>query len=207
VQPPDSHRERIRRHFDPLPFWYQPFEQAAFADKNYPLHAITQRPMPMYHSWGSQNAWLRQILSRNFLYMNRRTAAAQDLADGDWVEIASPHGRAKVQLRLMDGCAADTVWTWNAIGKRAAAWSLDAGAPEAERGFLLNHLIGELLPEERGYTQANADPITGQAAWFDLRVRLAKAASQSPRAEPRFPALTDAPTPPPGPLAYDARRP
>ena len=75
VQPPESHRERIRRHFDPLPFWYQPFEQAAFADGDFPLHAITQRPMPMYHSWGSQNAWLRQILARNFLYMNRRTAA------------------------------------------------------------------------------------------------------------------------------------
>ena len=28
---------------------------------DFPLHAITQRPMPMYHSWGSQNAWLRQI--------------------------------------------------------------------------------------------------------------------------------------------------
>ena len=73
VQPPDSHRERIAAHFDPLPFWYRPFEQAAFADGDYPLHAITQRPMPMYHSWGSQNAWLRQILARNFLYMNRRT--------------------------------------------------------------------------------------------------------------------------------------
>ena len=207
VQPPESHRERIRRHFDPLPFWYRPFEQAAFTTSDYPLHAITQRPMPMYHSWGSQNAWLRQILSRNFLYMNRRTAAAQDLADGDWVEITSPHGRAKVQLRLMNGCAPDTVWTWNAIGKRATAWSLDAAAPEAERGFLLNHVIGELLPEECGYIQANADPITGQAAWFDLRVRLAKAASQSPRVEPRFPALIDAPTPPHGPLAYDARHP
>ena len=28
----------------------------------FPLHAITQRPMQMYHSWDSQNAWLRQIL-------------------------------------------------------------------------------------------------------------------------------------------------
>ena len=80
----------------------------------------------------------------------------------------------KAQLRLMDGCAADTVWTWNAIGKRAGAWSLAPDAPEAERGFLLNHVIGELLPEDRGYSQANADPITGQAAWFDLRVRVAQ---------------------------------
>ena len=103
AQPPDSHRERIRTHFDPLPFWYRPFEQVAFADADFPLHAITQRPMPMYHSWGSQNAWLRQILARNFLYMNRRTGAELGLADGDWVEITSPHGRTRAQLRLMDG--------------------------------------------------------------------------------------------------------
>ena len=44
--------------------------------KRFPLHAITQRPMAMYHSWGSQNAWLRQILSENRLYMHRETAAA-----------------------------------------------------------------------------------------------------------------------------------
>ena len=37
----------------------------------FPLHAVTQRPMPMYHSWGSQNAWLRQILGRNRLFMSR----------------------------------------------------------------------------------------------------------------------------------------
>jgi len=38
------------------------------------------------------------------------------------------------------------VWTWNAIGKRAGAWNLAPDAKEAQRGFLLNHLIAELLP-------------------------------------------------------------
>ena len=73
VRPPAGHAERIRTYFDPLPFWYEPFEHVA-AD-GFPLHAVTQRPMPMYHSWHSQNAWLRQIMARNRLYMNRRTAA------------------------------------------------------------------------------------------------------------------------------------
>jgi len=51
--------------------------------------------------------------------------------------------------------------------------------PEATRGFLLNHLITELLPgtETQG-AMANVDPVTGQAAWYDLRVRLTKAAEQ-----------------------------
>jgi hypothetical protein len=80
-------------------------------------------------------------------------------------------------MRAMDGVNGATVWTWNAIGKRAGAWNLHPEAPEATRGFLLNHLIDELMPETAGgLSYANADPVTGQAAWFDLRVRIEKAA-------------------------------
>jgi hypothetical protein len=90
----------------------------------------------------------------------------------------------------MDGVNPDTVWTWNAIGKRSGAWNLAADSPEFTRGFLLNHLITETLPEQDGETFANADPITGQAAWYDLRVRVEKApAAQAGRSAPRFPTL------------------
>ena len=75
-QPPEAQRDRVLRYFDPLPIWYPPFEQALPEQSAYPLHAITQRPMAMYHAWHSQNAWLRQIYSHNRLYMHRRTAAA-----------------------------------------------------------------------------------------------------------------------------------
>ena len=93
----------------------------------------------------------------------------------------------------MEGVNADTVWTWNAIGKRSGTWGLAADAPEATRGFLLNHLIAELLPEQPGgYRFSNSDPVTGQAAWYDLRVRIEKAGPHeaketSPRFEPLRP--------------------
>ena len=75
----------------------------------------------------------------------------------------------------MDGVNPDTVWTWNAIGKRSGAWNLDKNAPEARKGFLLNHIISDLLPaREGGYRYSNSDPVTGQAAWYDLRVRVEK---------------------------------
>ena len=77
----------------------------------------------------------------------------------------------------MDGVNPNTVWTWNAIGKRAGAWNLSPDSPEAKKGFLLNHLISELLPAADGKRYANADPVTGQAAWYDLRVRIEKAAA------------------------------
>jgi anaerobic selenocysteine-containing dehydrogenase len=175
VQPPERERERVERYFDPLPLWYPPFEEAAVEKAGFPLHAVTQRPMAMYHSWDSQNAWQRQIHASNHLYMHHETAAALGIADDDWVWIASHHGRVKAQVRLMDGVNRDTVWTWNAIGKRAGAWNLAADAPEAVKGFLLNHVISELLPEgDGGYRYANADPVTGQAAWYDLKVRVEK---------------------------------
>ena len=77
----------------------------------------------------------------------------------------------------MDGCEANTVWTWNAIGKMSGAWGLDPLAAEATHGFLLNHLISESLPRHEGQPAiTNSDPITGQAAWYDVRVRISKAA-------------------------------
>jgi anaerobic selenocysteine-containing dehydrogenase len=188
VQPPETHRTRIETYFDPLPIWYPPFEDDVHGVDAYPLHAITQRPMAMYHSWGSQNAWLRQIHGSNPLYLPRGRAEAMGIHDGDWVWLTSRTGRVKAPVRLMDGVNPHTVWTWNAIGKRSGAWNLAPDASEAKTGFLLNHLIDELLPEQAGgYRYANADPVTGQAAWYDLRVRMEKAApEEAGEAAPQF---------------------
>lgn len=186
-QPPEHLREQVRRSMDPLPVWYPPFAEAAA--KDYPLHALTQRPMAMYHSWGSQNAWLRQIHGQNPLYVPRAVWDAHGLMDGDWVRVTSPHGSITVPVALHEGLNPNTVWTWNAIGKRKGAWALAEDAPEATKGFLLNHLIHELLPARGdGLRWSNSDPVTGQAAWFDLRVRIEKVGRQD-EASPDFPPL------------------
>ena len=151
----------------------------------FPLSAVTQRPMFMYHAWGSQNAWLRQIAARNWLYLHPDTGARHGIGDEDWIEVVSHHGRIVVQAKFAANVQPDTVWTWNAIGKRRGAWRLGKDAPEGRQGFLLNHLISDITP--RG-DYANADPVTGQAAWFDLRVRIAKVADASASA-PQFAAL------------------
>ena len=73
-RPPERLRARIATHFDPLPFYQEPLEAQLTDTHKYPLNAVTQRPMAMYHSWDSQNAWLRQIHAHNYLYVNPRTA-------------------------------------------------------------------------------------------------------------------------------------
>ncbi len=188
---PETHRQRILDGFDPLPAWYRPFEEAAIDRAEFPYHAITQRPAAMYHSWGSMNAWLRQIHTKNPLYVPGPICDEHGLKDGDWVFLISNHSRIKVEIARMEAVNSSTIWTWNAIGKRKGAWALDADAPEARKGFLMNHLIHELLPPKGdGMRWSNSDPVTGQAAWYDLRVRIEKAESAE-TSEPRFPAIAE----------------
>ena len=232
LQPPPEHRERVATYFDPLPLWYEPFEgaeietgtrepqagarQAPAHEKEptpesvspfptpgarFPLHAITQRPMFMYHAWGSQNAWLRQIAARNWLYLHPDTAAKHGIANGEWIDVTSHHGSITVQAKFASNMQPDTVWSWNAIGKRKGAWKLAKDAPESGKGFLLNHLISDKLPKS---DYANADPVTGQAAWFDLRVSIRKSAAVDDTSKPQFAPITSTEADE-SPLRYGAR--
>ena len=156
-----QHRERVATYFDPLPIWYEPFEGANLQSsparrrepipispttliplrgddghgvKRFPLHAITQRPMFMYHAWGSQNAWLRQIAARNWLYLHPDTGArARHRRRATGSTSNRTTARITVQAKFAANVQPDTVWTWNAIGKRRGAWKLAKDAPEGER--------------------------------------------------------------------------
>jgi anaerobic selenocysteine-containing dehydrogenase len=181
-QPPEYLRERVKLHFDPLPFYSEPLETQAIDKEKYPLNAITQRPMAMYHSWDSQNAWLRQIHAHNYLFVSPRVGVKNGFGDGDWIWVESEHGRVRCMCRFSEAVEPGTVWTWNAIGKASGSWALDNDANESKKGFLLNHLISEEIPSERGdYRYSNSDPVTGQAAWYDVRVRVYKADPNEPQ--------------------------
>jgi anaerobic selenocysteine-containing dehydrogenase len=200
-KPPEHLKARIATYFDPLPFFYEPLESHVTDKHKYPLAAITQRPMAMYHSWDSQNAWLRQIHTHNVLFINAQTARASGIADSDWVWVESQWGRVRCIARHSEAVEPGTVWTWNAIGKAAGAWSLAPDANESRLGFLLNHLISDELPADHGRTTiSNSDPITGQAGWYDVRVRVVKAepdgaAHSLPQFEPMrlYPGMAPAP--------------
>lgn len=181
-QPPDHLRERIATHFDPLPFYTEPLESQLTDKTTYPLNAITQRPMAMYHSWDSQNAWLRQIHAHNYMHIHPSLGTEQGIKDGDWIWVESMHGKVRCLCRFSEAVEPGTIWTWNAIGKASGQWNLDKNANESKKGFLLNHLISEELPKnECGEFVSNSDPVTGQAGWYDVRVRIYKAGDDEPK--------------------------
>ncbi len=172
---PERERDQFRlsRFFDPIPEYYIPLEHRCSFSQKFPFYAITQRPMFMYHSWDSQNAWLRQLQAHNYMHMNADKAKELGIEDFSWAWVESNTGKIKVQVKLMEGCQSDTLWTWNAIGKQKGKWGLSDDANESSKGFLLNHLINEHLPcADTGRPITNSDPITGQAAWYDLKVNI-----------------------------------
>src|SRR5947199_965113 len=194
-QPPEHLRQRIETYFDPLPFYYEPLEVQSTDVAKYPLNAVTQRPMAMYHSWDSQNAWLRQIHAHNYLFVNPRLARANGIEDGDWIWVESMWGKVRCMCRYSEAVEPGTVWTWNAIGKVSGAWHLEPGANEAQKGFLLNHVLSEELPPQPdGKRLSNSDPITGQAGWYDVRVRIYKAGEEEEKQTwPQFETLSPVP--------------
>jgi anaerobic selenocysteine-containing dehydrogenase len=171
LQPPPEHRERVATYFDPLPLWYEPFEHDQTSRDTYPLNAVTQRPMFMYHAWGSQNAWLRQIATRNWLYLHPDTGAKHGIADEDWLEVARTTAASRVQAKFAGNVAAGHGVELERDRQAQARMEAGQGRAGGSKGFLLNHLISDITPKG---DYANADPVTGQAAWFDLRVSIRK---------------------------------
>ena len=197
--PPERLRKRIETHFDPLPFYSEPLESQLTNKHTYPLNAITQRPMAMYHSWDSQNAWLRQIHTYNYLHLHPQTARAAGIEDESWMWVESMHGKVRCLSRYSEAVEPGTVWTWNAIGTASGAWNLDGSANESKQGFLLNHVIGEELPaNEAGEHLSNSDPVTGQAGWYDVRVRIYPAGKEE--AAETFPQYDEMPAVPGTPV-------
>ena len=77
--------------------------------------------------------------------------------------------------------------------------------------FLMNHLINEHLPcADTGNPVTNSDPITGQAAWYDLKVNIYPAGDDEQfGVYPNFKADAKLPGSPESPdvLRYNTKKP
>jgi len=152
--------------------WYEPLESQRTTRKSTLLRDYPA-PMFMYHSWDSQNVWLRQIQAQNFMFMNAGQASAWP--QGFRLDLGGVAQRQdRCQMKTMEA-ARKTPSDWNAIGKQGGAWGLKPEASEAKKGFLLN-ISSRTAAAKHGERRSHSDPVTGQAAWFDLRVKLWKAA-------------------------------
>ncbi len=183
VQPPQDQCERIKAFFDPLPFWYPPFEDITNDDEKYPLYAITLDPSVLRsHGPLTTAKWPEPLRNGDHLYMSRASGAEFGLQDRDWVWMISRHDRVKGQIRLVDGVHEKTVWSWRELEKPRQKPDHDDSLKENQAGA---------DSDQRRY--ASADPITGQVAWHEQRVRIEPASAEVGWAT--APTLKEQPTP------------
>ena len=99
-----------------------------------PLNAVTQRPMFMYHAWGSQNAWLRQIADAQLPLPASRHRRRHGIADEDWIDVSSHHGTITVQAQVRRAtCSPTPCGAGTRSASASGAWRLAKDAPEAAR--------------------------------------------------------------------------
>ncbi|EPR34078.1 molybdopterin oxidoreductase [Alkalidesulfovibrio alkalitolerans DSM 16529] len=88
---------------DPVPIYKEPLWSPAGDPElaaQYPLVLITgSRFMPMYHSEHRQIESARRAAPDPLVFLHPETVAALGLADGQWVHVVSPKGKARMRLR------------------------------------------------------------------------------------------------------------
>ena len=150
LQPPPEHRERVATYFDPLPIWYEPFEHDQTSRDTYPVErgdAAADVHVPRL-GFAERVAAADRHAQLAVPASGHRRAARHRRRGLDRRSIRTT-ARISVQAKFAGNMQPDTVWSWNAIGKRKGAWKLAKDAPEGSKGFLLNHLISDITPQGR----------------------------------------------------------
>jgi hypothetical protein len=147
----------------------------------YPLHAITQRPMRHVPFLGLAECVAAADHGENPLYVPRSASAGVGRRR---LGLGSSHTAREIRVPgAADGRRERTRSGPGTPSASARAPGPGQGCAGGDAGFLLNHLISELAAAQgRWLRYSNSDPITGQAAWFDLRVSIEKADGPGERA-------------------------
>lgn len=99
--------------FSPMPVWKEPPESPTATPElleKYPLILTDYHTSKVFNaSWLRNIPLLREILPHPTLQINPNTAEEQEIEDGDWVVVESPHGTMKMRAEIYPGIRPDTV--------------------------------------------------------------------------------------------------
>jgi anaerobic selenocysteine-containing dehydrogenase len=147
--------ETLQAHgYAPLPVYEPPAvspESRPDLASRYPL-ILTSAKSPHYcHSQHRSLARLRRLSPHPSLEIHPQTAAARGIAEGDWVSIATPAGRARAVARLQPSLDPSVVAAQHGWWQGCAALGLPGYDPFSPEGANYNLLIGNDV----------VDPISG----------------------------------------------
>ncbi len=140
--------------FSPWPTWEEP---PAPAEGEFYL--LTGK-VAQHTQFGTQNnQLLHKYSDEPRLWMNARTAAGMGLADGDWVEITSPVGKAHTQLLATEAIRPDCVYLTPGYGHLSKGLTTAFGIGASDSALHVTY----------------TDPISGGQALSQTFVKVSKA--------------------------------
>ena len=114
--------------YDPLPQFREPPESPVSTPelaKDYPYILITGMRQPgFFHTENRQVPWLRELHPDPTVEIHPDTAKKENIADGDWVVIESPRGKARQRAKLTKRIHP------NVIGAQHAWWFPERKEPD-----------------------------------------------------------------------------
>jgi anaerobic selenocysteine-containing dehydrogenase len=139
---------------DPLPVYREPAESPRSTPdlaQGFPLVLTNAKKAHFLQSQHRGVARLRRLESQASAEINPDTAARYGITHGQWIEIATPRGRARAQAQVTDAIVPGVVCAYHGWWEGCEALGLEPSDPYDERGSNVNLLVhGDLR-----------DPISG----------------------------------------------
>jgi anaerobic selenocysteine-containing dehydrogenase len=153
------------QYYQPLPVYIEPSPYNS--ETSFDLHLITYKLVEHTVSRTAQNAWLMELyglgvpgLEKPGLFISSVDAERRNIRDGEEVWIESPAGKIRVRALVVESMKPGVVGLSTHFGH----WAFNRYA----KGVGVN--VNKLIPLGEDYT----DPISGQQAFNDTRVRVYK---------------------------------
>ncbi len=172
----ELYSERLARYgYDPLPGYVEPADSPVGdgADPRFPLVLTSTKNSRFCHTQHRGIASLRARAAEPTVDLSPELAAERDIADNDWVELATRHGRIRMRAKLDPALhpkvvVAEYGW-WEAAP--------DVGLPGYDPFSAVGSNFNLLIPAD------HADPVSGSVPHRSLVCDIAKV----PDARPSWP--------------------
>ncbi len=111
----ELYSERLKENgHDPLPVFHPPAQPPEGK-----FRLVVGRKAYFTHANSTSNPWLVDFDRENRLWLNPASASKAGIADGDWCEVSSRVGTAKLRVRVTEEIRPDCVFMLHGFGKRS----------------------------------------------------------------------------------------
>ena len=150
-QPPAHLRERIERYFDPLPFYYAAARDAGDRPRDAIRCARSRSGRWRCTTRGTRRTRGCARSTRTTICSSTRDRArAAGIADGDWMWVESHGARCAACAATPRRSSRAPCGPGTRSARRRAHGASRPTRTKSQRGFLLNHLISDELPDAGG---------------------------------------------------------